>query len=551
MDDRHPNLVVIICDDLTWGDLSAHGNPHVRTPNLDRLRAGSARLEQYRSGPLCTPARAALMTGRYAYRTRAIDTYCGRTTLDPGETTLAEILREAGYRTSLSGKWHLGDNLPSRPQDKGFDEVLMHLGGGLCQPANFGHADYFDPDLEHNGRLVPHSGYCSDIFTDHALKCMRKDGYEPFFAYLAFNAPHTPLKAPSVWLERFAATHLNPAEAACYAMVENLDHNVGRILEELEATGKSEQTIVVFTSDHGGQRFDGTMRYNAGLRGYKGTPYDGGLRVPCFISWPGTIDPRPIQTSAHPIDLLPTLTSLCQVSIKSSLKIDGCDLELSQPQPTAPLRCLVHQWHRGDTPVKYRNYMITDGRYKLCRPADEAAPDELYDLLADPAESRNLASHEPTAVSRLRTEYEKWFDDVSSTRADNYAPVPAILGDVRQNPVRLNRNDWRVHARDGWDDDIAAHWEVEWTRPGRYFLTLLLPPREHAGVAHLHVQAQCRTQALMPMQTTAHFEILIIHPGRDQLRAWASSTTDRDQFPRFIEVLRLTDSALLAEPIFL
>jgi len=239
--EQRPNVVLIAMDDLAYGDLACHGNPYCQTPHLDTMHRHGVRCSRSASGLVCTPARASLMTGRHAYRTRAIDTYCGRTTLDPDEVTLPQILRAAGYRTCISGKWHLGDNYPSRPMDLGFEKQLMHHGGGLRQPGNPGHwhnrDGYFNPLLNHNGHLVERPGYCTDIFTDHALEFIEQCRSEPFFVYLATNAPHTPLEIGDEWAQKYRDLGLPENVARIYGMVENIDHNVGRVFEKLEQLG--------------------------------------------------------------------------------------------------------------------------------------------------------------------------------------------------------------------------------------------------------------------------------------------------------------------------
>ncbi len=195
---RPPNFLLVVCDDLGWGDLSAHGNPLCRTPHLDRLAGEGTELRRHYSGPLCSPARACLLTGRYHYRSRVVDTYCGRSLMDPDEKTLADLLRAGGYRTGLFGKWHLGDTPPFRPEDRGFDETLWHLGGGIGQPGdhpdNAGRDSYFGPVLCRDGYFVRTEGYCTDIFTDRAIEFIHRHRERPWFACVAYNAPHTPLQ---------------------------------------------------------------------------------------------------------------------------------------------------------------------------------------------------------------------------------------------------------------------------------------------------------------------------------------------------------------------
>ena len=250
-----PNLLFIICDDLAYGDLSLHGNPICRTPHLDGIAKEGVSAQRHLSGPLCSPSRACILTGRYNYRSRVVDTYCGRSIMDAEEVTLADQLRARGYQTGCFGKWHLGDTRPFRPEDRGFDETVWHLGGGIGQPGdhpgNFGRASYFDPVLCRDGKFENFEGYCTDIFTSEAIGFIRRNKVRPWFAYVAFNAPHGPLQVDPASAADLAARGATGDLPAFYAMVENIDANVGRLLAALDAEGLRDDTVVVFTSDHG------------------------------------------------------------------------------------------------------------------------------------------------------------------------------------------------------------------------------------------------------------------------------------------------------------
>lgn len=474
-----PNIVFIICDDLAWGDLSSHGNPHIQTPELDRLRADGVRLTRYCSGPLCTPARAALMTGRHPYRTRAIDTYLGRSTIDPDERTLPELLRAQGYATGLFGKWHLGDTYPSRPHDKGFQEALYHAGGGLTQPGNLGRNSYFDPDLMHNGNLVRKHGYCSDVFTDACLEFITTHRQEPFFAYVGFNAPHCPFHIAEEWVAPFRHSGLPEKWQRLYGMVANIDWNVGRILKRLDESQLAENTIVVFTSDHGpcgSAQVDGKIRFNAGLRGQKSQMYEGGVRVPCLWRWPGHFPAgRDIDRLANPIDILPTLTTP-----PTDRKLDGRNLMplLKGESVDWPDRNICMQWHRGDVPQRGRNAVNIRQRWKWYRP-EETGTEELFDIEADPFETNDVAAANPDIVKAMRAEYDAWFADVSTTRPDNYARPPIFLGSPHENPTVLSWQDWRIYGtEEKWTERNPGYWPVQVEQTGSYSLTIDLVPQK-------------------------------------------------------------------------
>lgn len=477
---RATRILFIICDDLAWGDLSRHGNPSVPTPTLDALAAAGATCERHLSGPLCTPARAALMTGRHPYRTRAIDTYLGRSIVDPTEPTLPRLLADAGWRCGLFGKWHLGDTVPSRPQDLGFHEALYHTGGGLRQPANRGNDSYFNPTLIHDGTPVETTGYCADLFTEAAIDFITRASDAPWFCYLAFNTPHTPLEIGDEWVAPLRHEGLPEAWTKLYGMVANIDHNVGRVLAALAARGLADDTVVVFTSDHGpcpSAMVDGRIRFNAGLRGNKGTMYEGGLRVPCFVRWPAAIPAGTTVTApTNPIDFLPTLAAVAGRPTNRAFPPDGVNLLPALTAGAAlPPRTLCLQWHRGNVPEPLRNATALDARWKWYRPAPDQ-PDELYDLAADPGETNNLAAAHPEVATALRDAYIAWFADVSRTRgatpAANYAPVRIPIGDPREPAPWLTRQDWRRPdgAAEGWADDQPGDWLIEISEAGRYRL---------------------------------------------------------------------------------
>ncbi|MDA3960492.1 MAG: arylsulfatase [Planctomycetota bacterium] len=484
---KQPNILFIICDDLAWGDLSCHGNPHISTPHLDQMRATGTSLSGYRSGPLCTPARACLMTGRYQQRTRAIDTYCGRSMIDPSERTLAQVLGGAGYRTGLFGKWHLGDCHPMRPCDLGFDDSLWHRGGGIGQqgdhPSNHakhaaGGGSYFNPVCCRGTEDVATTGYCTDVFTDAAIEFVSHPHQAPFFAYLAFNAPHTPLEVGAEWAQPFLNAGLPDKAAQLYGMVANIDHNVGRIIAALDQHGLSESTLLVFTSDHGpcgSAKINGKTRWNADLRDYKGSLFEGGVRVPCLLRWPGTLqaDHR-IDAPTHPIDWLPSFAALCGAETPTDRCIDGVDLSpaLLASEPV-PERDLFFQWHRGDTPEIERNAGLLRWPWKWY--SDKNCTEHLFNLSTDPLERHNLIAAEGQRADTMRADYRNWFTEVGSERCNNYDPPPITVGGAATN-VRLSRNDWRVIGPDGWSENERGRWWITAPEHGRFTVSLSFDP---------------------------------------------------------------------------
>ena len=539
-----PNVVFIICDDLAWGDLACHGNPvPTRTPNLDAMHAGSTRLTRMCSGPLCTPARAGILTGRWHLRTRAFDTYCGRATLDPGEPTIARALQAAGYATGCFGKWHLGDNYPSRPCDMGFDESLVHLGGGIGQPGDRyenherERESYFGPVLVRGGVPEATRGYCTDVITDACLDFLeRRAGAAattPFFAYVGFNAPHTPLQVADEWAEPYRQAGINETHARLYGMVSNIDHNVGRVAAKLDELGLTDSTLVVFTSDHGpcgsaqnpeapaGERH----RWNAGLRGIKGSMYQGGIQVPSFWRWPGQVPAgRDVERLAATVDVLPTLAELCGAGLPE-VPVDGVSLATELRGGAAPPvdRAVFMQWHRGDGPVRWRNCAVITQRWKLTRPHEDAA-DELYDIARDRRETADVAGAHPDVVADLRARYEDWFDDVGTTRgARTFDATTVPLGTPHENPVLLTQNDWRlVGGGEGWRDDrLRGTWKVRVDdAAARFTVRLRFRADCPTGTAHLALDDDEWTAPLTAGQHVCELPGLALPVGVSRLEAW-------------------------------
>jgi arylsulfatase A-like enzyme len=486
---RPPNILVIITDDQGWGDFGFHGNPHLKTPHLDALAAQSIELTRFHVSPVCTPTRASLLTGRYNYRTGAIDTFLGRASMAPDELTLAEMLSAAGYRTGAFGKWHLGDNYPCRAKDQGFAESLVCRGGGLAQAADPPGNHYLDPRLMRDGREVKSRGYCSDVFTDAAIDFATRHAREPFFAYLAFNCPHTPLEIPPGYESRYVGLGLDDETANVYRMIDNLDDNIGRLLAKLDALSIASRTIVVFLTDNGPQQ----PRYNGVLRDRKGSVYDGGIRTPCLLRWPSQFaaGTKNDQLAAH-IDIVPTLLAACGVPPPSDVAFDGVNLldVLRGDRPKLTDRELFFQWHRGDQPEADRNCAVRSDRYKLVRPEDRLNRSNassrwaLYDLVDDPGEQRDLFERMPERALQMKAAYHRWFADVSSTRG--YPPPRIIAGTTNENPLTLTRQDWRG-PQASWTTAGLGFWQVELAASGAYAVTLRMPSADAPRHARLRI----------------------------------------------------------------
>ncbi len=495
---RGPNVVLVMTDDQGYGDLGFHGNPVIRTPNLDAMAGRSARMETFYVSPVCAPTRAALMTGRYSQRTRAIDTYIGRAMMEPEEVTVAEALRDAGWATGIFGKWHLGDCYPMRAMDQGFEEVLVHRGGGIGQPSDpeGGESKYTDAVLFHNGARMETKGYCTDVYFDAALDWMRAQhaSGHPFFAYIPTNAPHGPFHdVPPELLAEYEAMDLSPERfpreegyplpekhdakrlAQIFAMITNVDENVGRLFAGLEDMGALEDTLVIYLVDNG----PNSRRYVAGMRGNKSSVHDGGVRSPFFAHWPGHLTANTVsdRIAAH-VDVLPTILDACDVDPPAGVKLDGRSILplLEGREVDWPDRTLFVQAHRGNEAVRYHHFLARGQRWKLLNASGfgkelkSVEPAfELYDMEADPGELVDLAAKRPDVVASLRAKYDAWFDDVSNTRSDNYAPPRIVLGAPEAPEVHLTRQDWRRSSGDGgWNRRSIGHWLVDVKAEGPY-----------------------------------------------------------------------------------
>ncbi|WP_422082586.1 arylsulfatase [Ulvibacterium sp.] len=479
---ERPNVILVITDDQGYGDLGITGNPHVKTPTLDAFAKESVRLTNFYVSPVCAPTRASLMTGRYSLRTGIRDTYNGGAIMASTEVTIAEMLKQADYRTGIFGKWHLGDNYPSRPQDQGFDESVIHLAGGMGQVGDFttyfkGDRSYFDPVLWHNGKQEAYIGYCSDIFADQAIRFIEKNRSNPFFCYLSFNAPHTPLQVPQKYYDRYKdidpssgfkdddrpfteMTEKDKEDARkVYAMVSNIDDNLGRLFQKLKELKLEKNTIVIFMTDNGPQQ----VRYVAGMKGRKGSVYRGGVRVPFYLRYPKKIKGnRDIETTAAHIDVLPTLAEICDLEVPRDRKLDGRSLvPLFQGKKEWQERLLFFYWTRK-YPVRYINMALQQGPYKLVAQTnfDASLKDfEMYHVLNDPYEQKNLAMENTAMVQRLKNEMDKTYHELINSE-NLLNPPPIIVGTQNENPIFLNRND-ASGERGIWNqEEVFGKWKV-------------------------------------------------------------------------------------------
>lgn len=476
---KPPNVVLVVTDDQGYGDLSCHGNPILRTPNLDALHGQSVRLTDFHVGPTCAPTRASLMTGRYCNRTGVWHTIMGRSLLRRDEVTMADVFAAGGYQTGIFGKWHLGDNYPFRPQDRGFHEVLVHGGGGVGQTPDYWGNDYFDDTYLHNGLPEKHSGYCTDIWFDAAMRFIESNRNRSFFVYLATNAPHSPYNVSDRYSGPYQGKDV--PNANFYGMIANLDENMGRLMGKLKSLGLDENTVLIFMTDNGtAAGFQRGKGFNAAMRGTKGSEYDGGHRVPCFVRWPaGGLDGgKDVTRLTSHVDLLPTLIEICGLPRPAGVTFDGVSILalLKGQEADWPDRTIVTDSQRIEHPEKWRKSAVMTDRWRLVNGR------ELYDIHADPGQQKNVGGEHPEVVRELRDAYEKWWAEVSR-RFDEYCEI--VIGSDRENPARLTCHDWHETDQCPWDQTLVrdglqgnGFWAVEVERTGDYEFALCRWPRE-------------------------------------------------------------------------
>ena len=484
IENKTPNVIIIMTDDQGFGDLGINQNPNIITPNIDKFANKSIQFNNFFVSPVCAPTRSSLMTGRYSLRTGVRDTYNGGAIMSNNETTIAEILKEANYATGIFGKWHLGDNYPFRPSEQGFDESLIHLAGGIGQVGDFtnyfkGDTSYFDPILWKNNKQNQYEGYCSDIFAENAIEFIEKNKNNSFFCYLSFNAPHTPLQVPEKYynmykdlnpelgfsddLSDFRMNEKDKEDARkIYGMVTNIDDNIGKVINKLKELKIEEETIIIFMTDNGPQQ----IRYNSSMKGRKGTVYNGGIRVPFYIQYSEKFKESKVinKMSAH-IDVLPTILELCNLNVPNDRKIDGQSLVPFINSKSTNDRFLFSYWTRR-FPEKYINMSIQNDNYKLVGNNDfdsKIEEFELYDLVEDPNENNNIISQNIETARSFKKEMDNSIDDLLKSK-NIKNPPRIIIGSEFENPTILNRND-ASGERGVWaQNDIYTFWKVNFKK---------------------------------------------------------------------------------------
>lgn len=534
VDDR-PNIILVITDDQGYGEVAAHGNSMIQTPNLDALHAESVRLTNFHVDPTCSPTRSALITGRYSSRTGVWHTIMGRSIVHREETTFADVLSDVGYATGFFGKWHLGDSSPYRPIDRGFQEAVYHGGGGVGQTPDYWGNDYFDDTYWHNGNPTAYQGYCTDVFFDNALRFIEETATaaeNPFFVYLSTNAPHGPFLVDESYSKPYADKGVPSPMDKFYGMIENIDDNMGRLTEKLDELGIAENTLLIFMTDNGSaagvtnthptQRVGSTNEellaraakeeaegawqgFNAGMRGRKGSEYDGGHRVPFFVRWPGGKlgAPRDVANLAAHIDVLPTFADVAGTPRREDLDWDGTSLlPLLRDEGWNDRTLIVHS-QRIRFPERWRKSSVMTEQHRLVN------GQELYDIQADPGQLTDIATENPEVVAALRDAYDSWWDHIGD-RFEQH--VYLDIGSDAENPARITAHDWLPpddSVQVPWNQGhvsrapaVNGTWNIQVTQPGSYEFELY----QRDKPANYPIEASTATLRIGELEETVQIE---------------------------------------------
>ena len=481
-----PNVVIVITDDQGMGDLGCHGNPVIKTPHLDDFYNDAVRFTNYHVSTTCAPTRGALMSGRHTNRLNVFHTISGRSLLFEDEVILPQILAQNGYTNGMFGKWHLGDNYPYRPEDRGFHEVVRHGGGGISQGPDYWGNDYFDDTYWHNGQTEEYRGYCTDVFFSEALNFIEANRDFPFFCYISTNAPHGPYNLPKEYFDIYKnEDELEERVQRFYGMISNIDDNFKALEDKLEKLDLTDNTILIFTTDNGTAA--GRAFFNAGLRGQKGSEYDGGHRVPLLIRWPDgkLTGGKDIDKLVAHYDLLPTFVDLLGLDFNPVKPLDGISLVplLSETDPSWPNRILYMDTQRLQNLVKYRRYSVMDDNWRLVNGT------ELYNMSKDRSQANNVIEEHPEVVAKLAEGYERWWQSFMDEGVDErYAYIKA--GSQHEIPSRISAHDLMTGKHGHiWHQygavtavQATGKWKIEFVEDGEYKISLCRFPRE-SGLA--------------------------------------------------------------------
>ncbi|MDO7085580.1 arylsulfatase [Pseudocolwellia sp. AS88] len=576
VEQTRPNIIIVMTDDQGYGDFGHNNNPIVKTPVLEKLANESVRFTNFHVDPTCSPTRAALMSGQYSLRAGVWHTVMGRHILSDKHTTLPEVLKGAGYKTGMVGKWHLGDNYPFRPQDQGFDYVLMHGAGGIGQtPDHWGNTQ-FDDTYFLNGKEKQYKGYATDIWFDEAINFIHDNANKekPFFLYVSTNAPHAPFRAPEKYIQPYRDLGVPEELALFYGMIASLDENVDRLQNAMKETNITDNTIFIFMTDNGsvmggkgaklvsgetkalieqkiGQKI---VSLNDGMKGAKNNVYEGGHRVPFYIKWPngGFIKPTEINGLAAHFDLLPTLLDLIGVDA-DKLDTDGISLKSALTQNSQlPDRTLVVTTQRVLTPDPNRPYVVMKNKWRYIHGNSKADNFELFDLELDPGQTMNILEQHPEIANELSNSYQQWWD---YTTSNGMPTMRSIIGSDKENPMRITSHDWlapdtgQVAHTPGFGDDHFAHrgwlgressfeispWKVTAEKAGKYRFTLYLHDKSANKIipksfAHISLNGKSLVKKIDTDSTHVVFESNI-ELGNLDIKAWFNNTEDSTDKP--------------------
>ncbi len=563
-----PNIILVMTDDQGYGDLGMHDNPIVQTPVIDQLASESHRFTNFHVDPTCSPTRSALMSGQYSLRAGVWHTVMGRHMLSDRHHTLPEVLRDAGYNTAMVGKWHLGDTYPFRPQDQGFDHVLIHGGGGVGQAPDYWGNTQFDDTYFLNGESRHYPGFVTDVWFDEAIDYVRKNagGDEPFFLYVSTNAPHRPWRAPEEYIAPYRELGLEDGMAKFYAMITNLDDNMARLRAAMREVDIEDNTILMFMTDNGSalaQISNGepaellteparaaiaeqVATLNSHMRAGKASAYDGGHRVPFFILWPagGFDEARDIDDLAAHVDVLPTLLDLAGID-SDGMDTDGISLV---PALTGmvklPDRTMVVTNQRVLHPDPDRPYSVMQGSWRYVH-AEQGGGVALFDVSSDPGQTQDILAEHPERAAAMAGVYEAWWQHTTGAGTQTTRP---IVGSDAENPLRISAMDWLAPSTDqvpwwpgfgekdgnGWigreGDFQLSPWALKAAETGTYRITLYLhdEPAQKViphGFAHLELNGEVITQPLGEGSVSSTFEVSL-DAGNLDVRAWFDDSED-------------------------
>lgn len=481
-----PNVVIVITDDQGMGDLGCQGNPVIKTPHIDDFYNDAVRFTNFHVSTTCAPTRGALMSGRHTNRVNVYHTITGRSLLFEDEVILPQVFARNGYTNGMFGKWHLGDNYPFRPEDRGFHEVVRHGGGGITQGPDYWLNDYFNDTYWHNGEPEAYEGYCTDVFFSEAINFIEENKDHPFFCYISTNAPHAPLNLPEEYLDLYKDVDgLQEQFRRFYGMITNIDDNFNALRQKLDELDLTDNTILIFMTDNG--TAGGNRIFDAGLRGGKGSQYEGGHRVPFFIRWPGgsLTGGKDIDNLVAHYDLLPTFVDLLGLDFTPVKPLDGMSLVplLSETGTQWPNRILYIDTQRLQNLVKYKSYSVMDNNWRL------VDGNELYDMTKNRSQKNNVIEQHPEVAARLAEGYEKWWQSFMDEGVnERYAYIK--VGSQYENPSRISAHDLLTGKHGGiWHQYGAAaasqatgRWKIEFVEDGRYAISLRRFPRE-SGLA--------------------------------------------------------------------